>query len=104
MVCFHLLQGAERRYKANSTGIFGVPTPYVFDVSVYNIVSSMVVHRGTCRHSAGKLTRCFLLILERVALELEHAHVAVRVLEPFGEIIGEAVLLSAGVVYFGSDG
>jgi amino acid adenylation domain-containing protein len=45
----NLLLGARRRYGAAENAIFGMPTPYTFDVSVYNIFSSLAVFRGTCR-------------------------------------------------------
>ena len=44
----NLLVGAQLRYRADPTSTFAVPTPYVFDVSVYNIFSSLVVHCGPC--------------------------------------------------------
>ena len=44
----NLLLGARMRYQADAATLFGVPTPYVFDVSVYNIFASLVVHCGTC--------------------------------------------------------
>ena len=45
----NLLLCARQRYPSNAVTRFGVPTPYVFDVSVYNIFSSLVVHCGTCQ-------------------------------------------------------
>ena len=45
----NLLQGAQRRYARAPGSVFGVPTPYVFDVSVYNILSCFVVFGGCCR-------------------------------------------------------
>ena len=45
----NLLLGARSRYQPDADAVFGVPTPYVFDVSVYNIFSSLVVHCATCR-------------------------------------------------------
>ena len=45
----NLLLGARLRYQCSTDCIFGVPTPYVFDVSVYNIFTSLVVHCGTCQ-------------------------------------------------------
>ena len=45
----NLLLGARARYASDASTIFGVPTPYVFDVSVYNIFASLVVHCGRCR-------------------------------------------------------
>ena len=45
----NLLQGAQLRYRPDPACVFGVPTPYVFDVSVYNIFASLVVHCGTCK-------------------------------------------------------
>ena len=44
----NLLLGARIRYRSVAGTRFGVPTPYVFDVSVYNIFASLVVHCGTC--------------------------------------------------------
>ena len=45
----NLLLGAQRRYAPAPGSVFGVPTPYTFDVSVYNIFASLVVFCGTCR-------------------------------------------------------
>eukprot|EP00966_Prymnesium_polylepis_P001651 38120-Prymnesium_polylepis.1 len=45
----NLLLGARLRYNYDPAMAFGVPTPYVFDVSVYNIFASLVVHCGSCR-------------------------------------------------------
>ena len=45
----NLLTGACLRYWPVASTVFGVPTPYVFDVSVYNLLASFVVHCGTCR-------------------------------------------------------
>lgn len=45
----NLLLGSRLRYHNDASAIFGVPTPYVFDVSVYNFFSSMFVHCGTLR-------------------------------------------------------
>jgi non-ribosomal peptide synthetase component F len=45
----NLLLGARLRYQCSTDSMFGVPTPYVFDVSVYNIFTSLVVHCGTCQ-------------------------------------------------------
>ena len=45
----NLLLGARLRYNCDAGAVFGVPTPYVFDVSVYNIFASLVVHCGTCQ-------------------------------------------------------
>ena len=45
----NLLTGACLRYRPVASTVFGVPTPYVFDVSVYNLLASFVVHCGTCR-------------------------------------------------------
>eukprot|EP00966_Prymnesium_polylepis_P291025 6721123-Prymnesium_polylepis.1 len=45
----NLLLGARLRYQQDMAAIFGVPTPYVFDVSVYNVFASLVVHCGVCR-------------------------------------------------------
>ena len=45
----NLLLGAQNRYAPEVGSVFGVPTPYVFDVSVYNIFSSLIVFRGSCR-------------------------------------------------------
>ena len=44
----NLLHGARLRYPRDPKCVFGVPTPYVFDVSVYNLFTSLVVHGGTC--------------------------------------------------------
>ena len=45
----NLLLSARGRYSPDAAAVCGVPTPYVFDVSVYNIFASLVVHCGTCR-------------------------------------------------------
>ena len=45
----NLLFGSRLRYQQDACSVFAVPTPYVFDVSVYNIFSSLVVHCGVCR-------------------------------------------------------
>eukprot|EP00966_Prymnesium_polylepis_P061299 1422011-Prymnesium_polylepis.1 len=45
----NLLLGARQRYARDSNVVFGMATPYVFDVSVYNIFASLVVHCGTCQ-------------------------------------------------------
>eukprot|EP00966_Prymnesium_polylepis_P272160 6288196-Prymnesium_polylepis.1 len=45
----NILFGARSRYKENASCVFGVPTPYVFDVSVYNVFASLVVHCGICQ-------------------------------------------------------
>ena len=45
----NLLLGARLRYQPHVGAAFGAPTPYVFDVSVYNIFASLVVHCSTCR-------------------------------------------------------
>lgn len=44
----NLLLEARARYLPDPGTVFGVPTPYVFDVSVYNIFSSLTVHCGIC--------------------------------------------------------
>ena len=44
----NLLLGARQRYVFVPGCVFAVPTPYVFDVSVYNIFSSLTVMCSTC--------------------------------------------------------
>ena len=45
----NLLLGAKQRYSSVKGSTFGVPTPYVFDVSIYNIFSSFAVLGGCCK-------------------------------------------------------
>ena len=46
----NLLVAARQRYSLyDAPTIFAVPTPYVFDVFIYNMFASLVVHCGTCQ-------------------------------------------------------
>ena len=45
----NLLLSAQQRYSSGMGSTFGVPTPYVFDVSIYNIFSSFAVFGGCCK-------------------------------------------------------
>ena len=95
----NLLRGAQRRYARAPGSVFGVPTPYVFDVSVYNILSCFAVLGGCCHlmHDGSSLIMLSdadatthlaavpsVLAVSRVPLTVEHVQVG-----------GEALTLAA---------
>ena len=77
----NLLLGAQNRYAPEVGSVFGVPTPYVFDVSVYNIFSSLIVFRGSCRllHHVCPLTGVAVHKCSQCGVQPEQHHVGSRV-------------------------
>ena len=77
-------------------------TPYVFDVSVYNIFASLVVHCGTCRLLRDGASLAMLAMddeLTRVAavpsiLAIARLPPSVRAVEVGGEALTQKAVLA----------